>query len=221
MAAKKKQEEHEEIVDLRGLEGFFQRNFKYILGLAGLIILCAIGYLLMKNMGAKKQEKAEIAMYKAQKAFSEQNWKVTLEGDGSFEGAVDVAETYKNTKAGNLARFYAGVSHLKLGEFEEAITYLSKFKATEDPNVNALAFSNLGDAYVELDDINEAMKTYKKAAEEKSEAYQSEMLLRYGKAQVELADNLDGALATFKKVVDEFPKSTQAREAENYIAALQ
>ena len=49
------------------------------------------------------------------------------EYDDQYLGFIDIADDYSSTKAGKLANYYAGLSYLYLGEFENAIDYLEDF----------------------------------------------------------------------------------------------
>ena len=73
-----------------------------------------------------------------------------LEGaDGKF-GFLDIADQYGSTNAGNLANYYAGISYLNMNQYEEAITYLSKFKS-DDETLGPIAKGAIGDAFADLE----------------------------------------------------------------------
>ena len=55
----------------------------------------------------------------------------------------------------NLANFYAG-SPFKFRDFDNAIEYLSKFKAN-DQLVSSVALGSLGDAYMNVGESNKAI----------------------------------------------------------------
>ncbi|MFX7878553.1 tetratricopeptide repeat protein, partial [Acinetobacter baumannii] len=102
-----------------------------------------------------------------------------LNGDGQNKGALYVIKNYGGTKAANLAHYYAGVSYLKLGDFNNAVKYLKDF-STDAKQVQLLALGCLGDAYAELNKKEEAIQAYKKAAAtfEEDENNSSEYLFR-------------------------------------------
>ena len=58
--------------------------------------------------------------------------KKALEGDGENDGFLDIASGYKITRTANTANYYAGLTYMKLGQKDEALDYLKKFKKKED-----------------------------------------------------------------------------------------
>ncbi|MFX8681248.1 hypothetical protein ABTM69_21575, partial [Acinetobacter baumannii] len=72
-------------------------------------------------------EKAVEAIAKAQQYFMADSSRLVLNGDGLNKGVLAIMKTYSGTKTANLARYYAGISYLKLGEFQNAINQLKDF----------------------------------------------------------------------------------------------
>lgn len=110
----------------------------------------------------KRQQKAEVAIFKAEQYFAQDSLKLALNGDGVYDGLLDVASKYRCTKTGNRARYEIGICYLQMGEYDNAIKYLKKFKG-KDKLVSVQALGSIGDAYVELNDLDKAMTYYKKA----------------------------------------------------------
>ena len=79
-------------------------------------------------------------------------------------GFLDIAKEYKFTKAGNLARYSAGICNLHLGNYEEAIEYLKKY-SKKDKVIGSIAIGATGDAWVELGDTEKGISKYLEAAE--------------------------------------------------------
>src|SRR5690606_41323011 len=71
-------------------------------------------------------------------------------------------DSYGNTKAGKLAKYYAGISYLNLGQYEEALGYLKSFK-TKNPELKAVKEGAIGDCYLELGEKDQALKYYNSA----------------------------------------------------------
>ena len=89
--------------------------------------------------------------------------KLALEGDGENDGFLDIASGYKITKTSNTANYYAGLTYLKLGQKEDALEYLKKFKKKEDVLWYACQ-ATIGDIYDEQGDESKAISYYEKAA---------------------------------------------------------
>lgn len=87
---------------------------------------------------------------------------LALEGDGENDGFLDIASNYKITKTANTANYYAGLTYMKLGQKDEALEYLKKFKKKEDViwyGCQAL----IGDIYDDNGDEAKAISYYEKA----------------------------------------------------------
>ncbi len=54
-----------------------------------------------------------------------------------------------STSAGNLAKYMAGISYLKMNDYENAITQLSNF-SSDDEIIGGLALGNIGDAFADI-----------------------------------------------------------------------
>jgi tetratricopeptide (TPR) repeat protein len=131
-----------------------------------------------------------------------------------------IMNTYSGTKTANLAKFYAGVSYLHKGEFANAVKYLKDF-STDAKQIQLLAFGNLGDALSELNQKDEAIASYKKAASifEIDEANSAEYLFRAGLLS-ETSGKTKEALEIYKDLKAKFPKTDKGFQADKYIYRL-
>ena len=91
-----------------------------------------------------------------------------LDGADGKYGFLDIAEMYSGTKAGNIANYYAGVSYLKLKDYENAIDFLSQFDSDDDI-LGPTALGAIGDV-ADIDQEQEALEYYEKAAYKKENA---------------------------------------------------
>lgn len=137
-----------------------EKKFNYV-SIAVLVLIAIIIYLLV-FLAPKRQEKAERAIFKAEQYFAKDSLQTALNGDGVYEGLLDVISEYRCTKTANRAKYMAGVCYLKTGNYSSAIKYLKKFKG-KDKLVSVQALGLIGDSYVELNDLSSARKYYKKA----------------------------------------------------------
>jgi tetratricopeptide (TPR) repeat protein len=167
-----------------------------------------------------KEEQAEKAIYKAQQYFAEDSSYKALHGDGLNKGVLAVINNYNGTKTANLAKFYAGVSYLKLGKFKEAADYLKDFTTDSKP-VQMKAYGCLGDAYSELNKKSEAIDAYKKAAStfEADEINSAEYLFRAALLSEVNGNNKD-ALDLYKQLKDKFPATLRGSQVDKYIYRL-
>ncbi len=199
---------------------FLAKNQKTILGvLTGLVLLVG-GYLAYKYLYKMPREKEAVAaMYQAEVQFARDSFAAALnKPGGTFEGFADIADNYSGTNAGNTAKLYAGICNLQLGKFQEAIDYLEDYSACDDITP-AVKNGALGDAYSELKDFDKAMSFYGKAGNEGNEFSSPFYLNKLGLLQFSTKKN-DDALKTFKEIMDKYPTSQEAREAEKVVERL-
>jgi predicted negative regulator of RcsB-dependent stress response len=202
-------------------QNFWQKNSKTVLIILVAIIAIAGGWFGYTNYILKpKEEKAADAIVKVQEYFRLDSSNLVLNGDGLNKGALYIISTYSGTKTANLAKFYAGVSYLHKGEFANAVKYLKDF-STDAKQVQLLALGNLGDALSELNQKDEAIASYKKAASifETDEANSAEYLFRAALLS-ETSGKTKEALEIYKDLKAKFPKTDKGFQADKYIYRL-
>jgi len=200
---------------------FKNDNKLKFLALAGIIALLAIAYTIY-NMGFKapKEAKASTAIYKAQEQFARDSFALALENPGGgYDGFLDVVDKYNGTKAGNLAKYYAGISYLNLGRFDDAIEYLEAYRAPDELTSITRAGA-LGDAYAESGDEAKALSFYEKAADSNNDLLTPYYLKKVGMLNQKNKNNA-AALAAFKRIKDNFGGSSQATDIDRLIAKVQ
>ena len=212
------QELNETIAKVQGFWQKFQTPFLIVLAV---IVLGGGGWYAYNEYVAKpKEEKAADALYKAQLYFGVDSSRLVLNGDGQAKGVLYVINSFSGTKAANLAKFYAGVSYLHLGEFQNAVKYLKDF-STDAKQIQLLAYGNLGDAYSELNKKEDAVDSYKKAASifETDENNSAEYLFRAALLS-ETAGKTKDALELYKELKEKFPRTEKGYQADKYIYRL-
>lgn len=167
-----------------------------------------------------KEEKAAEAIFKAEQYFALDSSRLVLNGDGQNKGVLNVISNFGGTKAANLAHYYAGISYLKLGEFDNAVKHLKDF-SSDAKQVQLLATGCLGDAYAELNKKEEAIDAYKKAAATfvEDETNSSEYLFRAA-LLLETTGKTTEALELYKELKTKFPKTDKGFQADKYIYRL-
>ena len=137
MAKNVNQEElQEEVVARPTVTEWIEKNATWIswtiLGI--LIVICGIiavnKYVLQPKAIEASNENAKAVIY-----FESGNYEKALNGDDiDCLGFAEIAKKYSHYQQGKLAALYAGISEYKLGNYEEAATYLKKFSA-DDPQI--------------------------------------------------------------------------------------
>jgi len=200
---------------------FWERNSKFITYVVIGLVLAVGGLFYYKNyVVAPAEEKAEELIWRAQSYYKIDSFAKALNGDGQTAGFLRVISRHGNTKAGNLAKFYAGSCYLELGDFNNAIKYLKDFE-TDQPVLKVRVNGLLGDAYSELGKKQEAIEYYTKAgnAWTEDDINGPEYLFRAALLSQELGKNKE-AIALLKQIKDIYPTSPHAGEADKYLGKL-
>lgn len=216
-------------MDFGGLELFYEKNKKAVTYGGGAILAIVVLFSFYKFYWLPGQEKeANNEAFFAQTYFEKDSFLVALNGglnvqtaDGPkpMMGFNEIADNFGATKTGNLANYYAGICLLRTGKFAEAIEALEKFNG-KDEMVAPVATGAIGDANMELNNIDEAIKFYLKAAEQSNNDFTTPIYLKKAAFAYEQKANYTEALATYERLKNEFAKSTEAREVDKYIARV-
>jgi tetratricopeptide (TPR) repeat protein len=222
--SKKKSEQHDpgfEAVEhaLSRTEQYIEENKKSLTIIVAAIIVVVGGYILYNRLFLLPREKdAQSEIYRAEQYFEADSLMLALEGDGDALGFIDIINEYSMTKTANLAEFYAGISYLRLGEYENAIEHLKQFDSN-DKLISVIALGALGDAYVELGEYEEAISFYEKAADKNKNDLTSAIYLKKAGLVYEAIEDYKKAVAAYEKIKKQYPASDEARDIDKYIAA--
>jgi len=170
-----------------------------------------------KKMVPEKNAEAIAEVYKAQMYFEQDSFQLALTGDGEYLGFEDIINDYKGTKTANLSKYYAGVSHLNMGNYQEAIDYLKGYKS-KDMIVGSMAVGAMGDAYSELGDNGQAIAHYKKAANRTKNNLTTPMFLWKAGRLSQIEGNNAEAASMFQRIKDDYPNSSEGKDIEKYLA---
>lgn len=139
-----------------------------------------------------------------------------LQGADGKYGFTDIAKKYSGTKAGNVANYYAGVSYLKMKEYQLAIDFLDKFDS-DDEILGPTALGAIGDAFADLDQQDQALDYYEKAANKKDNEFTTPLFLfKAAKTAMDLGE-FAKAEKFFTKIKDKYPTTDIGRDIEKYI----
>ncbi len=194
------------------------RNLTLIIGsIVALVIAGVFGY---RYYISNQDQEAQREMFQAVYYFEADSLGKALNGDGINYGFLQIIEDYPGTKGSNLSNFYAGVTYLKLGDFDGAIRYLNDFKSS-DYLLQARAYALIGDAHLELGDYSSAISSYNDAIDYKpNESYTPIYLKKLALAE-ELQGNFSGAANAYGRIIEEFKESELIQEAKKQKARLE
>lgn len=206
-------------------ESFFENNSKLVIcALVAIFVLAGGIYGYRKFVAEPRIEKAANMISEAQYRFEAANpdYQLALSGDENGAGFLEVIDTYGSTPSGNLAKHYAGICYLHLGDLDAAADYLSKYspvKGLPGEIVNAQNLGLQGDIAVEQGDLNKAVKFYDKAVKASDNSYTTPLYLRKKGIALAAQGHEKEAAEAFQQILNKYPASAEAREVEKLIGA--
>ena len=201
-------------------EQFIEDNRKIISYVVGGIILVVAVYLGFNRFYLLPKEKeANSQMFMAENYFEKDSFNLALNGDGNYLGFLDIIDDYGITKAANRANYYAGISYLHLGQYEEALNYLNDFN-TDDLLLGPVTEGAKGDAYLEMGDNESALKHYKKAYTLTDNELTVPVYMMKAATLLESMDELKEAMNLYQEIKTRYPKSAEGTNADRYIARV-
>jgi|LSQX01.3.fsa_nt_gb tetratricopeptide (TPR) repeat protein len=200
-------------------EMFIEENQKNITIFILALIILVGGYWAYKKLYMEpRNEEAQKAAFIAQNYFSDNEFQLAVDGDGMAPGFLEIIDSYRNTKTGKLSKYYVGVSYLHLGQYEDAITFLSGFK-TKNPELKAIATGAIGDAHLELGNQDKALKQYDLAIAVNNDITTPFYLLKKGLVLESMGNNGE-ALKAYLIIKEEYGNSAEARQIDKYITRV-
>ena len=223
LGSKKMEQEAEKENFVTRALAFFNKYQNIIYGviIGLLVIACAViafdrFYIQKKNAEASAQIVRPISLFMLGDTTS---LNLALEGDDENDGFLTIANGYKLTSTANTAKYYAGLTYLKLGQKDEAMDYLKKFKKKEDVLWYACQMT-IGDLYDDQGDESNAIKYYKKASKSKDPLFTPTALFKLGQ-MYERQENWDEALKAYKEIENRFYAEYNKMSIAQYVERAQ
>lgn len=220
-----KHEDPEERIEnaLGRTESFIMEHGKKMLLAVVAVVVLVGAWMLYKNVWqVNRGEKASAMMYVAQQNLAQQMWDAALNGDGNNAGFLAVISQFGGTPEGNLARHYAGVCQLQLGQFDEALKSLSSYKAVSGVPAGVIDAENIGlqgDIYVQKGDFARAADFFARAAKTNNDPFTTPLYLKKQGLALAAAGQGEQAIEAYQRILDDFPASMEAQDIEKYIGA--
>ena len=201
-------------------EAFIEKNKKLLTGAIVAILVVIAAIFGIRAYNNSRQATAEEEIFAAEQWFAMDSLQLAMKGNAMHMGFEAIADEYGSTKAGNRAKYCAGIICLRQGEYQRAIDYLESCKLKDD-FTPILAKVLIGDAYYELDNVKEAVNYYEKAAKmDDNEITAPYALFKAGLGYMKLGDNAK-ANEAFTQIKEKYPFSTEARQVDKYIGAAE
>ncbi|MDR0659517.1 MAG: tetratricopeptide repeat protein [Prevotellaceae bacterium] len=217
----KNQEKHISVGEVVEKTEIFVTKYQkpIIIGISVIVLLVLVFFGYKKLYSEPRNDEALARMYLAEQQFRIDSFRLAFEGEpGSYYGFRRIIEDFGSTDAGNLARYYAGICQLRLGNFDEAVKHLKKY-SSEDELIQAKAYAAIGDAYVELNSYNEAAGYFMKAADFRDNVYAAGYLLKAAMVYEELNRYAD-AIKAYERIRENYPNTMEAQQAEKEIVRV-
>lgn len=209
-------------------EEWVVKNQKYIFGIVGVVAIVVLAYLgYDKYIAQPQQKEAMNEMFKAQQYFdeavvsnSDSLYTLALNGGEGKYGMLDIISEYGSTPAGNLAQYYAGMAYLNIKDYQNAIAYLSDF-SSDDMMLFAISQGGIGDAFVQLNQPEEALEYYIKASKTNENDFTAPLyLMKAARVALDLGENKK-AQDYLKKIKSEYPTSNEASQVDVLLGKTQ
>ena len=202
-------------------EQFIENNQKMILRIVFVVVAIIAIYVGMKRFYfIPRQAEAQSQMFVAEQYFEIDSFNLALYGDGNYSGFLEIIEDYRWTKSGNLSKYYTGISYLRMGMYEDAIEYLEDFKAN-DKMVAPIAKGAIGDAYIELNDLETGLDYYLKAAGMSDNNFTAPLYLMKASLIYEHLEEFARAEKLYLQIQKDYPEYSRNNNIEKYIARVQ
>lgn len=207
-------------------EEWVVKNQKGIFIAIAIIAIGVLGYLgYEKFIQQPKELEASNEMFQAQNYFNDavngavakdSLYTLSLKGGEGKYGFLDIIDNYGGTKSGNLAHYYAGMAYLNTNKYQEAIDQLEDFDS-DDEILAPLAQGAIGDAFMQLEQPEEALSYYEKAGNMRQNNFTApKFLLKAAITALELGQN-DKARNFLTTIKEEYSDSAEANEVDVYL----
>ncbi|WP_066755780.1 tetratricopeptide repeat protein [Crocinitomix algicola] len=221
MAKKNRESQIEEVEALTSTENFIDKYKNAIMIGGGAIVVVVLGIIGYQKLVAEPNEIAsQEAYWPAFYEFEKDSMQLAANGNEMFDGMLDVADEYSGTSGGNIANYTLAIGAMKAGNFEEAIEYLDECDF-DDVMMGSLVLGLKGDCYVELDQNEDAVNYFEKAAAREQNDYTSPMYLKKAGLTYEALNQPEDALNAYLKIKNDWPESEEATDIDKYIARVE
>lgn len=199
------------------------RTMSYLI--LALFVVAALVFGYRALVVAPRAEKAAALIAEAQNRFEQEtpDYELALLGDDSGAGFLEVIERYGATPAGNLAKHYAGICYLHMGDLENAAAFLAKFspvKGLPGQIINAQNLGLQGDVAVEQQAYAKAAKLFAKAAKASDNNLTAPLYLYKQALAEQAAGNRTQAAALCERILTDYPMSMEASQAEKLLGGV-
>lgn len=215
--------------NLQGIQLFYEKNKNMVNYVGGglLVLIAAVCFFKFYYLPEQEAE-ASNEIFWAETAFERDSFNLALrggalvmttEGQKPMMGFEQIAADYSMTKTGNLANYYTGICYLRTGKFEQAIEFLKAYDG-KDEMVASIALGAIGDSYMELGKMDDAVNYYLKAANQSHNTFTTPYYLKKAGFVCEQQGDFKEALSAYERIQKEFNSTNEGRAIDKDIAKV-
>lgn len=192
-----------------------QKNIVYTILAIIVIVVAVLGY--KHGYAMPREKKAQVALFKGEQYFAKDSFALALDGNGAdYIGFKKIIDQYGSTKAGNLAKAYAGICYYQMGDTQKALDLLKSFRS-KDQMISPAITGLIGDCYINMGNVKEGIDYFKKAAKEAdNNVISPEYLKKAGRAYESLGQYKD-AVEMYTTIKNKYYTSADASDIDKYI----
>ena len=200
---------------------FYQANKTAVLSIGiGIIVVLSsvIGY---SYYADAQEEEAQALLAAAEQYYTDGDYTRALNGDDAdlTLGMLQIVNNYSGTDAGNLATYYASVSHFKLGQFEDALAYIQNYTAPSGIlGVGSISYH--ANVLSQLGNHEEAAAKYERAASWDTNDSTTPYNLLQAAKEYSKAGNTAKALTLIESIIEDYPTSVELGDAQRMKGTL-
>jgi TolA-binding protein len=139
-----------------------------------------------------------------------------------YEKAIGYLKNYEKfvQKFLRADMYLLGLSYYQLKDYNNTVKYLSK-ATTENDEMTENAYLHLGNAYIKLDDINNARLAYEASLRTNfNKIVREEALFNYALTSYQTTTAFGESVKAFEQLLSEFPRSRYADKAYDYLSSV-
>ncbi|MDL2282278.1 tetratricopeptide repeat protein [Parabacteroides sp. OttesenSCG-928-G06] len=221
MATNKKKGDHKEVEVgeiVSRSEQFIEKYSKHLMyGVLAVAVVVALVLGVRHGYLIPREKKANTALFKGEQYFARDSFAIALHGNGAdYDGFEGILKEYGSTKAGNLAKAYAGICYFHLGENDAAMKNLKGFSA-KDNMISPAVTGLVGDCYVNMGQVKEAIPYFEKAAKQANNPVVSPSYLKKAGIAYESLGQSSEAIKAYTTIKEKYFNSMEAADIDKYI----
>lgn len=203
---------------LEKVQNYFKENRKSLSIIGSAIVILVVGYFLYNKFYKEKREKkATEMMWKAEYFFEKDSFQRAIDGTPLNPGFKKIAKDYSGTSGGNMATYCLGICYLNTGKFKEAVKALEEC-SFDDDILSAVAIGALGDAYRELNKLDEALEKYEEAANRVENQFTTPIYLKKAAFVYEEKKNFKKAAELYERIQHDYEHTVEGSDVEKFLA---